>query len=50
MIANRLMILGAVLAFSASSGLCRSLQHGEPRCRIRECPGLYRTNHRFHSS
>src|ERR1700747_269087 len=29
--------------------VCRSLQHGEARRRIRECPGLYQTNDRFHS-
>src|SRR5205814_4861313 len=28
---------------------CRSMQHGKPRCGIRECPGLYRTNDWFHS-
>ena len=31
-------------------GACRPLQHGKSRCRIRERPGLYRTNHRIHGN
>ncbi|MVT78565.1 hypothetical protein GPL20_37000 [Bradyrhizobium cajani] len=42
--------LGRCARLQRQFRVCRSLQHGEPRCRIGECPRLYRTNHWFHSS
>ena len=50
MTTNRLMILGAVLAFSTTSVYAGPCNTASSRCRIRECPRLYRTNHWFHSN